>query len=75
MFNRKKNPLATPASQATALAVTASPADRAQLERIFVRAGWRVVFADTVAAAGTDGPRIVILDRDLPGVEIGRAHV
>src|SRR5690348_5812655 len=55
------------------LVVTASPADRASLRRIFETTSWEMLTADNLEQASTLlGARpipIVLCDRDLPGVD------
>ena len=51
------------------LAILASQVDRAQLESIFEKAGWRIVFADSIDETAVQPMPIVLYDRDLPGAD------
>jgi DNA-binding response OmpR family regulator len=51
------------------LAILTSQTDRAQLENIFEKAGWRIAFADAIEDAATRPIPIVLYDRDLPGAD------
>jgi FixJ family two-component response regulator len=70
MFDRWKHRPANVESPLTALAITKSQVDRVQLERIFEKAGWKIVFVDGIEAAAGQLVHVVVLyDRDLPGVD------
>src|ERR1700730_16463131 len=53
------------------LAILTSQADRAQLESIFQKAGWRIVFADAIE--DIQPIPIVLYDRDFPGAALRQA--
>ena len=56
-------------SALTVLAITASTTDRAQLQRIFEKTGWSIVFADSIEDALRQPVQIVVCDRDLEGAD------
>lgn len=67
MFDKWKHRPADVETPLSVLAITNSTADRTQLERIFDRAGWRIVFAESIAAAAREPARVVVCDRDTVG--------
>jgi FixJ family two-component response regulator len=73
MFDRWKHRPMIAENRLTALAIITSHADRTQLERIFEKAGWNIVFDDGIEAAADKRhmpiPVIVLYDRDLPSVD------
>jgi CheY-like chemotaxis protein len=69
MFDRWKHPATIANTRLTALAIINSHADRNQLERIFEKAGWNIVFEDGIEVAAGRMYMVVLCDRDLPGVD------
>ncbi len=70
MFQRWKHRPAPADHPLTAVAITRSEADRVQLERIFQKAHWEIVFQDGIeAAAGQPLDTLVLYDRDLPDAD------
>jgi FixJ family two-component response regulator len=67
MFEKWKRGATNAEPVLTVLAIIAAPADRVQLQRIFDKTGWKIVFANGVEPAGIE--RVVLCDRDLPGVD------
>jgi FixJ family two-component response regulator len=67
MFTKRTNHTAKTEHPLSTLAILTSQADRAQLESIFEKAGWRIVFADAIE--DIQPIPIVLYDRDLPGAD------
>jgi DNA-binding NtrC family response regulator len=68
MFSKRSQTTKTDLNVA-ALAILTSPADRAQLQTIFDRAGWRIVFADGIEETTIQPLPLVVYDRDFPGAD------
>src|ERR1700720_3048880 len=69
MFSKRTNHIAKTEHPLSVLAILTSPADRAQLQSIFKRAEWGIVFVDAIEEAATLPIPIVLYDRDLPGAD------
>jgi len=69
MFSKRTNHIAKTEHPLSVLAILTSHTDRAQLESIFEKAGWRIAFADAIQEAAPQPMPIVLYDRDLPGAD------
>ena len=69
MFDRWKHRATIAETRLSALAIVNSQTDKNQLERIFEKAGWNIVFEDGIEAAAGQIYMVVLCDRDLPGVD------
>jgi DNA-binding NtrC family response regulator len=68
MFS-KRSQTTKPDGPLAVLAILASKKDRTQLETIFEKAGWQIIFADTIDEPTVQPIPIVLYDRDLPGTD------
>ncbi len=68
MFS-KRSQTTNAAPPLAVLAILASQNDRAQLESIFEKAGWRIVFANGIEELTAQPMPIILYDRDLPGAD------
>jgi len=69
MFSKRSSQTTNAEAPVTVLAILTSQTDRAQLESIFEKAGWRIVFANSIEELTTQPILIVLYDRDLPGAD------
>jgi FixJ family two-component response regulator len=69
MFSKRTNHVIKAEHPLSVLAILTSPADRAQLQSIFEKAGWRIIFAGGIEETTNHAMPIVLFDRDLPGAD------
>lgn len=69
MFSKRTSHIAKVERPLSVLAILASQTDRAQLESIFEKAGWRIVFAEGIDDTTIEPMPVVLYDRDLPGAD------